>query len=126
DAHRRAGAVCIRRDRQRTAVVGRAPPTPRRSTLSSPIRISHWYKRLHHSGLMPDALITLAHLAASSAIYLANSSGELCGIAIAPSSASRALIVASAIAALNASLSRSTIGTGVFFGTPKPIQAVAS
>ena len=79
-----------------------------------------------HSGLIPDALITLAHFSASSAMYFANSAGVFGAIATAPSSARRFLIVGSPIAALNSLLSVSMIAVGVFYGTPNPIQALAS
>src|SRR5258707_1549126 len=76
-----------------------------------------------HSGLMPEALITLAHFSASWAMCLANSAGEFGGIATAPSSARRFLIVGSPIAALNSLLSVSMMVPGVFFGTSKPSHA---
>ena len=75
---------------------------------------------------MPDALITLAHFSASPAMWLANSAGVFGGIATAPSSARRFLTAGSAIAALNCLLSVSMTAAGVFFGAPKPIQALAS
>ena len=79
-----------------------------------------------HSGLMPEALITLAHFSASSAMCFANSAGVFGGIATAPSSARRFLIAGSPIATLNSLLSVSMMTAGVFFGTPKPIYALAS
>src|SRR5262249_54803069 len=79
-----------------------------------------------HSGLMPDALMTLAHFSASSAMCFANSAGVFGAMATAPSSARRFLIAGSAMAELNCLLSVSMIAAGVFFGTPKPIHALAS
>src|SRR5215472_6242273 len=79
-----------------------------------------------HSGLMPDALITLAHFAVSSVMCFANSAGVFGAIATAPSSERRFLIVGSLIAPLNSLLSVSMITGGVFLGTPKPTHAFAS
>src|SRR5215471_4281624 len=78
-----------------------------------------------HSGLMPADLITLPHFSVSSAISLAKSAGEP-GRTVAPRSASRAVILGSARAALISLLSLSTISIGVFLGAPMPNQKLAS
>ena len=75
---------------------------------------------------MPAALITLAHLAMSSAIILPNSAGVIGGSGVAPRPSSRCWMVASATAALICLLSVAMISGGVPFGAPMPIQAAAS
>ena len=81
--------------------------------------------RADHSALMLAARITLPHFSVSSAISLAKSADEP-GSTVAPRSASRALILGSARAALISLLSLSTIPVGVFLGAPTPYQEVAS
>src|SRR5262249_38869884 len=79
----------------------------------------------YYSGLMLADRITLAHLSVSAAISLPKSAGEP-RIPMAPSSASRALILGSARAALFSLLSLSIITTGVFLGAPTPSQLIDS
>src|SRR5262247_2943253 len=79
----------------------------------------------HHSGLMLAARITLAHFSVSSTMSLPNSAGVI-GIGRPPNSASRALILASAMAALISLFNLSMISAGVLVGTPMPNQPVAS
>src|SRR5262249_54137483 len=81
--------------------------------------------RADHSALMLRARITLPHFSVSSAISLAKSAGEP-GRTVAPRSASRAVILGSARAALISLLSLSTISIGVFLGAPMPNQKLAS
>ena len=78
-----------------------------------------------HSALMPADLITLAHFSVSSAMNLPKSAGEPAST-VPPRSASRALILGSARAALIPLLSLSTISTGVAFGAPTPNQKLPS
>ena len=65
--------------------------------------------------------ITLAHFSVSSAMSLPKSAGEPAST-VPPRSASRALILGSARAALISLLSLSTISAGVFLGAPMPNQ----
>src|SRR5262245_38415452 len=78
-----------------------------------------------HSGLMPANFTTFLHFSISSATSLAKSAGEP-GSGVPPRSASRALNLGSARAALISLLSLSTISAGVFLGAPIPCQALAS
>ena len=75
----------------------------------SPASRSRRASDLHHSALMPASLITLAHLAASPAINLANSADVFGAMVSAPRSARRFLTSGSAMAALTALLSVSMI-----------------
>src|SRR5262249_17040778 len=77
------------------------------------------------SALMPANLITLAHFSVSSAMNLPKSAGEPAST-VPPRSASRALILGSARAALIPLLSSSTISFGVAFGAPTPNQKLPS
>ena len=70
-------------------------------------------------GLILAARITLPHFSVSSAMSLPNSAGEPAK-RVPPKSASRALILGSARAALISLLSFSTISAGVFLGAPMP------
>src|SRR6516225_4380916 len=72
---------------------------------------------LGHSALMLAARITLPHFSVSSAINFPKSVGVI-GIGEPPRSASRALILGSARAAL--------ISAGVFLGAPRPNHPLAS
>ena len=74
---------------------------------------------------MLAARITLPHFSVSSAISLPNWTGDP-GSGVPPKSASRALILGSARAALICALSLSMISAGVPLGTPMPNQPVAS
>ena len=74
---------------------------------------------------MLAARITLAHFSVSSAINLPKSAGEPVSTT-PPASASRALTLGSASAALISLLSLSTISVGVFLGAPTPNQVLAS
>src|SRR6266403_5319040 len=78
-----------------------------------------------HSGLMPANLTTLAHFSVSSAMSLPKSAGEPAS-RLPPSSASRALILESASAALVSPFSLSAIAAGVALGAPKPHQLLSS
>ena len=69
----------------------------------------------HHSALMLAARITLRHFSVSSAMSLPKSAGESVSTS-PPRSASRALILGSARAALISLLSLSMISAGVFRG----------
>src|SRR5260221_4651158 len=69
--------------------------------------------------------MTLAHLSVSSATRLAYSLGDSASTS-PPSSATRALIVGSARAALISRLSVSMISAGVPFGAPIPAHALVS
>jgi hypothetical protein len=80
---------------------------------------------LNHSGLMPADLITLAYFSVSSAISFPKSAGEPAST-VPPRSASRALILGSARAALISLLSLSTISVGAFLGAPRPNTELAS
>src|SRR6516165_512918 len=80
---------------------------------------------LGYSGLMLAARITLPHFSVSSAISLPKSAGEP-GSSVAPRSASRALILGSARAALTSLLSFSMMSVGVFLGAPMPNHALTS
>ena len=77
-----------------------------------------------HSALMPANLITLPHFSVSSAMSLPKSAGES-ESAVAPKSASCALILGSARAALISLLSLSTISAGVLLGAQMPNQLFA-
>src|SRR5262249_44999098 len=77
-----------------------------------------------HSALMLASRITLAHFSVSSAMSLPKSPGEPPSV-VPPRSASCALILGSASAALISLLSFSIISTGVFLGAPIPHQALA-
>jgi hypothetical protein len=66
-----------------------------------------------HSGLMPANLITLAHFSVSSAISFSKSAGEP-GSVVPPRSASRALILGSARAALISLLTVNDFGGRIF------------
>src|SRR6266480_629328 len=81
--------------------------------------------RADHSGLMLAARMTLTHFSISSAMSLPKSAGES-ESAVAPKSASCALILGSARAALISLLSLSTISAGVLLGAPMPNQLFAS
>src|SRR6516164_4597253 len=70
---------------------------------------------LDQSGLMPANLTTLAHFSTSLAMSLSKSAGEPPSVVL-PRSASCALILGSASAALISVLSFSMISTGVFLG----------
>ena len=72
-----------------------------------------------HSGLMFAVRITLAHFSVSSAMSLPKSAGEPAST-VPSRSASRALNLGSASAALISLLSLSTISAGVFLGAPRP------
>src|SRR5262249_49854467 len=78
-----------------------------------------------HCGLMLAARKTLAHFSVSSAISLPKSAGESASTS-PPRSASRALFLGSARAALTSLLSLSTTSAGVAFGAPTPYQVLAS
>src|SRR5262245_30142814 len=78
-----------------------------------------------HSALTLAARITLPHFSVSSAMSFPKSTGEPTS-GVPPRSASRALILGSARAALISLLSFSTISTGVAFGAPRPDQPLAS
>src|SRR5262249_58285514 len=80
---------------------------------------------LLHSGLMLAARITLPHFSVSSAMSLPKSAGEPTS-GVLPRSASRALILESARAALISLLSLSTISAGVALGAPTPNQLLSS
>src|SRR5215470_7257575 len=81
--------------------------------------------RLHHSAFTPENLTTLAHFSVSSAMSLPNSAGESAS-PTSPRSASRALILGSASAALISLLSLSMISSGVSRGAPTPYHVLAS
>src|SRR5262249_19010693 len=78
-----------------------------------------------HSALMLATRITLPHFSVSSAMSFPKSAGEPPS-RVPPRSASRALILGSARAALISLLSFSTISAGVAFGAPRPDQPLAS
>src|SRR6516165_3881246 len=81
--------------------------------------------RRAHSGLMPEDLMTLAHLSVSAVMNFSNSTG-VSGIGSTPSSLSRVFAFGSARATFIASLSLLTISLGVFLGAAKPYQPLAS
>src|SRR4051812_25408062 len=78
-----------------------------------------------YSALAPENLITLAHLAVSSAMIFPKSPGGAM-IGGPPSSTIRDLIFGSAIAVLISRLSFPMISGGVFFGAVRPFQELAS
>ena len=78
-----------------------------------------------YCGLIPAALITLAHFAVSSAMSLPKSAGEPAST-IPPMSASRAMILGSARPALVSRLRASSIAAGVSFGAAMPNDELAS
>src|SRR5438067_2396837 len=82
-------------------------------------------QRPDHSGLMLAYLMTFAHFSVSAAMKAAKLSGEP-GNGVAPRSASLALILGSASAALTSRLSRSTTSCGVLRGAQRPHQPAAS
>src|SRR5712671_1752504 len=89
-----------------------------------------WVMRRHRAdqdqlALAPENFTTLAHFSVSSAMSFLKSVGEP-GSTVSPRSASRALILESARAALISLLSLSMISAGVFLGAPTPNQALAS
>src|SRR5262245_47249731 len=77
-----------------------------------------------HSALMLASRITLAHFSVSSAMSLPKSPGEPPSV-VPPRSASCALILGSASAALISLLSLLMISDAVFLGAPIPHQALA-
>src|SRR5215510_246267 len=77
------------------------------------------------SGLMFANLTTLPHFPVSSAMSLPKPAGEP-GITVPPRSASCALNLGSARAALISRFKVLTISAGVFLGAPKPKKALAS
>src|SRR5262249_384583 len=77
------------------------------------------------SGLIFANLITLAHFSVSAAMSVPKSAGEPAST-MPPSSASRALILGLASAALVSRLSLSTMAAGVALGAPKPHQLLSS
>src|SRR5262249_35141055 len=77
------------------------------------------------SGFAPENVTTLPHFSVSFAINVPRSWGVM-GIGRPPISASRALILASAMAALISLFNLSMISAGVLLGTPMPNQPVAS
>src|SRR5262249_49983152 len=81
--------------------------------------------RLHPSGMMLAAWITLPHFSISSAISFPKSAGEP-GSGVLPKLASREFIFGSAKAALTSLLSLLMISVGVFLGAPRPHTALAS
>src|SRR2546427_6043174 len=82
-------------------------------------------RKRYQFGLPPANLTTLAHFSVSSAMSLPKSAGEPAS-RVPPSSASRALILESASAALVSPLSLSTMTAGVALGAPKPHQLLSS
>src|SRR5262245_39954022 len=78
-----------------------------------------------YCGLMPAALITLAHFAVSSAMSLPKSAGEPAST-IPPMSASRSMILAAVRPALVSLLRAFTIAAGVSFGAAIPNHELAS
>src|SRR5215831_19223253 len=78
-----------------------------------------------YSGLMPDDLITLAHLSVSRVISSPNDAG-LSTIGAAPRSPKRLLMPASASPALSSWLIRSMTSAGVPLGTTIPDQVLTS
>src|SRR5262249_38941791 len=78
-----------------------------------------------HSALMLAARIPLPHFSVSSAMSFPKSAGEPTS-GVPPRSASRALILGSARAALTSLLSLLTISAGVAFGAQRPDQPLAS
>src|SRR6267154_610810 len=78
-----------------------------------------------HSGLRPANLTTLLHFSVSSAISFPKAAGEPAS-AVPPKSANRALIFGSERTALMSLLSLLMMSVGVFLGTPKPSQKLAS
>src|SRR5262245_31370943 len=93
-------------------------------TLAASAERDLWNTR-DHIGLMSANLITLPHFSVSSAISLPKSAGDP-GSGGPPRSARRALILASASAALTSLLSLSTISVGVLLGTPTPYHWLVS
>src|SRR5215471_861645 len=81
--------------------------------------------RLHPSGLMLAARITLPHFSVSSAMSLPNSAGVI-GVGSTPTSKSRAFSFVSARPALTSLLSLSTMSGGVLLGAPTPYHPAAS
>lgn len=81
--------------------------------------------KFHQSGLAPENLTTLAHLAVSSAMKRPNSAG-VAAATVPPRSTSRDLNFGSARPALISRLSLSMISAGVPLGAPMPNQALAS
>src|SRR3954447_15527746 len=82
-------------------------------------------RRPDHSGLMLANLMTFAHFSVSAAIKAAKLWDEP-GNGVAPRSASLALILESASAALTSRLSSSTMSCGVLRGAQSPHQPAAS
>src|SRR5262249_6831507 len=104
--------------------------SPRRATERPAISLNGRYGIIgsglpRQSGLILPAGPTLPHFSVSSAMNLPKSAGVI-GIGRPPNSASRALILASAMAALISLFNRSMISAGVLVGTPMPNQPVAS
>src|ERR1700730_10370360 len=87
--------------------------------------MEYWYGLPDHSGFMPANWTTLPHFSVSSEMSLPKSAGEPPST-VPPRSASRALILGSARAALISLFSLSTIWTGVLLGAPNPPQKLAS
>src|SRR5262249_23246857 len=97
-----------------------------RSGCASAVRRTGFTERQSaHSCLMPANLIPLAHFSVSSAMSLPKSAGEPAST-VPPSSASRALILGSASAALVCRLSLSMMAADVALGAPKPHQLLSS
>src|SRR5712692_5335130 len=82
-------------------------------------------RRLRHSTLVPDNLMTFSHFSVSDRTNVQNSSG-LAAIGVAPSSASRDLIFGEASPALISRFSLPTISADVPCGAPTPYQMIAS
>src|SRR5262249_16648130 len=78
-----------------------------------------------YCGLIPAALITLAHFAVSSAMSLPKSAGEPAST-MPPMSQSRAMILGSARPAFVSLLRASTIAAGVSLGAAMPNHELAS
>src|SRR5262249_38828039 len=82
--------------------------------------------RRPYSGLMPEALITFAHLSASAAICWANSAGEFGGIGRGTSSGGRGFIVGSGGAPLEGLFMVASSRGARVFRAPQAIHGVPS
>src|SRR5262249_62326094 len=91
-----------------------APAQPCRRPAGFAERTSRTGESMGYCGLMPAALITLAHFAVSSAMSFPKSAGEPAST-IPPMSASRSMILALARPALVSLLRASTIAAGRVF-----------
>src|SRR5262249_30074348 len=101
------------------------PAQPWRRPAGFAERTSRTGESMGYCGLMPAALITLAHFAVSSAMSFPKSSGEPAST-IPPMSASRSMILALARPALVSLLRATTIAAGVCLRAGIPNHELAA